>query len=218
MNKKFLNFTIASSIYLLSSSNGYSNISISPYISIKSKKVSKKDKNDPTKEVETTVERQEIGVKGSVRFLKLMQLSLGVGQSELKKTEQLNELVDEYDEIDYSNDLDIANRSTTDLITRKETQRNAKLTLSVNPSFSIFIFKVKIGVTARQRIIESEIEGIKQPTITKGPTYKPHSGVGVGVRLSPGSYFMVEYGAYHYKFPKIEPFERELTVSYSVRI
>lgn len=200
------------------SKTSYSGISVSPYLSIKSKKVTKKDKNDPTKEVEKTVERQEVGVRGSTRFWRLFQLSLGVGQSQLEKTEQLLELVDEYDEIDFETDLDSENNAGTDIIKTKETQRLAKFTFSLNPSFSIFILKVKIGVTARQRIIESEIAGVPQDTITKGPTFNPHSGVGAGIKFTPGTYFMVEYGAYHYKFPKIEPFERELTVSYSVSI
>ncbi|RZA12750.1 MAG: hypothetical protein EOP10_30880 [Proteobacteria bacterium] len=99
-----------------------------------------------------------------------------------------------------------------------ETQRIGKFSLMIDPSFSIFIMRAKIGVTARQRIIEKAEAGRPDQKIEAPITYKPHSGVGVGIKFGPKMYFMAEYEMYHYAAPKLEPFERELSVSYNVSI
>lgn len=192
--------------------------SVSPYFSMKSKTVKKKDKNDPTKEVATTRTRSEYGVKGSVRFLKMMKASLSVGQNTLSKEEEVSELKDEYGEIDFEEDLGTSNHAPTDIVKSTETQTNAKFTLSVLPKVGPIIVKVGAGVTGRMRVITSEINGEKQPTITKGPTYKPHTVMGAGMKLTPKTGVMLEYELYHYKFPKLEPFERSVTLSFNVGI
>lgn len=195
-----------------------SRFSFTPYVSMKSKTVKKKDKNDPTKEVATTRTRTEYGFKAGLRFMSIMKLSLGVGQSSLTKKEEVSELKDEYGEIDFNQDLGTSNHAPTDEITMTETRRNAKLTLSVLPKLGPFIVKAGAGVTAKQRIIASEINGIQQPTLTKGPTYKPHSVVGAGFRIDSKKHMMLEYEMYHYKFPELEPFERAVTLSVTVGI
>lgn len=198
--------------------SGGSKFSVSPYFSMKTKTVKKKDRNDPTKEVSKTRTRTEYGVKGSLRFMSIMKLSLGIGQNSMKKTEQVSELKDEYGEVDFNEDLGTSSRAPTDEVTMTETQRLGKLTLSINPKMGPLIFKAGAGVTAKMRIIESEINGVKQPTIEKGPNYKPHSVVGVGMKLNSKTSIMLEYELYHYKFPELEPFERAVTLSAGVGI
>ena len=99
--------------------------------------------------------------------------------------------------------------------------------MTFDPGFWIFIMRAKAGVTATQRIVDTEQalvdadtgeSTIAKRSVTTGPTYKPHSGFGFGVRLGRTMYFMAEYNMFHYKFPEIEPFEREVAVSYAVSL
>lgn len=195
-----------------------SNISFGPYFSMKSKTVKKKDRNNPGQETTKTITRTEYGVRGSLRFLSIMKASLAVGQNSVKKEELVSELSDEYGEIDFEQDLGTSNHSPSDQVIMTETQRNAKVTLAAYPKVGPIILKAGAGVTARMRIIDSEINGEKQPTITKGPTYKPHSTVGAGFKFSPKNSVMLEYEFYHFAFPEIEPFERSVTLSVNVGI
>lgn len=195
-----------------------SNFSVAPYVSMKSKTVKKADRNNPGQEVTKTITRTEYGIRGSLRFLSILKASLSVGQNEVKKEEEVGTLTDEYGEIDFENDLGTSGRDPADEITMTETQRNAKLTIAAYPKVGPIILMAGAGVTARQRIITSSINGEEQPTITSGPTYKPHSTFGAGFRLTPRNKVMVEYELYHYAFPEIEPFERSVTVSVSIGI
>lgn len=192
--------------------------SVSPYASMKTKKVKQKDRNDPTKEVTKTRTRTEVGVRGSLRFLKILKASVSVGRNSLTKEEQVSELKDEYGEIDFNEDLGTSNHSATDTVKTTENQINAKLTLAVVPKFGPFSVKAGAGVTGRLREVTSEINGVAQPKITKGPTYKPHSVIGAGFRPTPKISVMLEYELYHYKFPEIEPFERSVSLSVSFGI
>lgn len=191
---------------------------ISPYFSIKSTKSINPDKKNDGVEGEKIRQRQEMGIIGGISFYNLLKVSLSLGQSKLTTTEKSQYARDEYDEIDFEEDLDMSTDDPDKEIKITETQRVAKLSVVVDPSFWIFILRAKVGVTARQRILDKKEQGMEDTSFTKGPTYKPHSGLGFGVRLTPRMYFMVEYGAYHYKFPDLEPFERELSVNYSVSI
>ena len=159
-----------------------------------------------------------MGIRFSLSFWRLMKFQLGIGQSKLTQTQKTSEVTDEYEEIDFSSDLNMSTDNPDKEIKTVDTQNRAKLSFIFDPSFSIFIARVKIGVTAQQRIMDKEEDGVDPVSVTKGPTYKPHSGLGFGVRLTPRMYFMAEYSAYHYKFPDIEPFERQLSVSYSLSI
>lgn len=191
---------------------------VSPYFSMKTKKTKQKDRTDPTKEVTKTRTRTEFGLRGSVRFLKILKASVSVGQNSLAKEEEVSELKDEYGEIDFNEDLGTSDRAPTDIVKTTEKQTNAKLTLAVVPKFGPFIVKAGAGVTGRLREITSEINGEAQPKITKGPTYKPHSVVGAGFKAGPKMSVMLEYELYHYKFPEIEPFERSVSLSINVGI
>jgi hypothetical protein len=192
-------------------------ITISPYVSIRSTK-SVKPQKDKSKEGETIKQRQEGGIRGSLTFYRLLGISLSAGQSKLTTTEKVMDAKDEYGEIDYEKDLNMSTDNPENEIKITETQRNARLTVSIDPGFWIFILRAKAGVVATQRIIDVEQTGLPKTTETFGPTYKPTSGFGFGVRFTPRIYAMAEYNMYHYKFPEPEPFEREVAVSFAVEL
>lgn len=215
--KKSLFATIAA-FGLLIGPAAFAGVTISPYVSVKSTKSVKPEKKDKSKESETVKQRQEYGVRGSLTFWRLFGLSLGVGQSKLTTTHKVRDAKDEYGEINYAEDMNMSTDHPEQEIKITETQRNAKVTVSIDPSFSIFILRAKAGVTAQQRIIETEQTDADPQSKVFGPTYKPHSGFGLGVKFSRKMYAMAEYSFNHYKFPEIEPFEREVTVSFSISI
>ena len=193
-------------------------VTVSPYVSIRSTKSVKPVKKDKTKETETVKQRQEAGIRGSLTFFRLLKLQASAGQSELTTTEKTQEAKDEYGEIDYEKDLNMSTDDAESEIKITETQRNAKVSIILDPGFWIFILRAKAGVTATQRILEVETTGAEPTTTVFGPTYKPHSGVGFGIKFTPRFYAIAEYNVYHYAFPEIEPFEREVAVSFSVEI
>lgn len=201
----------------------FAGITISPYVSIrstKSVKPAKKEKGSTEKkETETVKQRQEGGIRGSLSFFgRFMTMGLSVGQSKLTTTEKTSVAKDEYGQIDYQKDLNMSTDNPDNEIKITETQRNARFTVSLDPSFSIFILRAKAGVIATQRILETEITDQEKTTKTFGPTYKPTSGFGFGIRFSPSMYAMAEYNMYHYAFPEIEPFEREVAVTYAIEL
>jgi hypothetical protein len=131
----------------------------------------------------------------------------------------VSEVKDEYGKIDFATDLNMDTEQADNEVKLTETQRVGKFSLMLDPSFSIFIMRFKVGVTAMQRIIDKEEMGAEPSSITVGPKYNPHSGFGAGIRFSSRMFFMAEYNFLHYNYPtKIEPFERELAVSYNVSI
>jgi hypothetical protein len=194
-------------------------ISIEPYASIKSTKSVNPAKRGDTLENEEITQRQEYGIRASVGFWRLFKFQVSVGQSKLTETKRADQVKDEYDEIDFQQELNVSTDDPAKDVSITETQNNARASLVFDPSFSVFIARLKLGITARQRIIEKEEAGLPAEKITHGPTYKPHSGFGLGIRINSRMYFMAEYEVYHYKYPPdLEPFERQLTVSYSVAI
>lgn len=216
MNHRLL-FLITALAFSFSSA-AQAGVTVSPYVSIKSTKSVKPQKKDKSKETETVKQRQEAGIRGSISFWRLFSLTAGVGQSKLTTTEKVQDAKDEYGEIDYEKDLNMSTENPEQNMKITETQRNAKLTVAIDPGFWIFILRAKAGVTAQQRILETEQDGSEPTTLTFGPTYKPHSGFGLGVRFSRSMYAMAEYTFNHYKFPEIEPFEREATISFSISL
>ena len=204
----------------------FAGVSLAPYASIKSTKTKRRSKDDPSKEDEVIKQRNEAGLRGALSLGSLFKLQLSAGQSKLTTTEKTDEVRDEYGEIDYSKDANMDTSNPLNEMKIVETQNNAKVTLIVDPSFSIFFVRAKAGVTARQRIVDTEMTvfddaGVGSTTktsITVGPKYAAHSGVGLGVKFSPRIYAVAEYGFEHYNFPKVEPFEREVTVSFGVSI
>lgn len=214
MKKSNIFASLALAVGLMPSA--FAGVEIAPYVSIKSTKSVTPGKNNS--EDESIKQRQEYGIRGSVSFWRLFKTQLSVGQSKATTTHKTATAVDEYGEIDYSKDFNMDTSNPENSMSLTETQRVAKFSLILDPSFSIFILRLKVGVTARQRIIEKSEAGRPDEKLTEDPTYKPNSGVGVGIRFTPRMYFMAEYEMYHYKFPKAEPFERELSVSYNISL
>jgi len=207
------------SAILLVSSGAWAKVTISPYVSIKSTKSVTPGKKDSSTENETIKQRQEYGIQASVSFWRLFKTQLSVGQSRQTSTSKVSEVKDEYGKIDFATDLNMDTDQPDNEVKLTETQRVGKFSLMLDPSFSIFILRFKVGVTAMQRIIEKEEMGVEPSSITVGPKYNPHSGFGAGIRFSPRMFFMAEYNFFHYNYPtQIEPFERELAVSYNVSI
>jgi hypothetical protein len=218
MKRIFWQIALTSTLFLVSS-QAWARVTISPYVSIKSTKSVTPGKKDSSTENETIKQRQEYGIQASVSFWKLFKTQLSVGQSQLTTTSKVSEVKDEYGKIDFAQDLNMDTDQPDNEVKIKETQRVGKFSLMLDPSFSIFILRFKVGVTAMQRIIEKEETGAEPSSITVGPKYNPHSGFGAGIRFSPRMYFMAEYNFFHYNYPtQIEPFERELAVSYNVSI
>lgn len=202
----------------MSTSSALAGVSISPYVSIRSTKSVKPQKSDKSKETEKVKQRQEAGIRGSLSFFRLLKIQASAGQSVLTTTEKTQAAKDEYGEIDYKKDLNMSTDNPENEIKITETQRNGKISIILDPGFWIFILRAKIGVTATQRILEVEQTDQAKTTQTFGPTYKPHSGFGFGIRFTPRIYAMAEYEMYHYAFPEVEPFERQATLSFSVDI
>jgi hypothetical protein len=218
MNRIFWQTTLLTTFFLVSSP-AWAKVTISPYVSIKSTKSVTPGKKDSSKENETIKQRQEYGIQASVSFWKIFKTQLSLGQSQLTTTSKVSEAVDEYGKIDFAKDLNMDTDQPDNEVKITETQRVGKFSLLLDPSFSIFILRFKIGVTAMQRIIDKEELGREPSSITVGPKYNPHSGFGAGIRFSRNMYFMAEYNFFHYNYPKdIEPFERELAVSYNITL
>ena len=205
-------------VFLSTTANiAYAKIDIAPYYSIKSTKSVTPGKKDS--ENEKIRQREEFGLKFTFSMYKFLKFQFAAGQNNLTTTEKVSEVTDEYGEIDFASELDLDTTVPDKDVRIKETQNIAKASFIFDPSFSIFIARIKLGITARQRIIEKSETGLEDVMITDGPTYNPHSGIGFGVRLSRRMYWMAEYEFYHYAYPPdLEPFERELSISFGVSI
>lgn len=202
----------------LISAQAQAGITLSPYVSLRSTKAIKPVANDKSKESSQTQQRQEAGLRGSLKFFRLFGIMASAGQSKLTTTVKTQDAVDEYGEFDYNKDLNVSTNDPESEVKTTETQRNARLTAVFDPGFWIFIMRARLGVTATQRQLEVEETGKDKVTKVFGPTYKPNTGVGFGVKFTSNFYAMAEYNFYHYKFPEWEPFERELAVSVNISL
>lgn len=210
---------IVAGCLLLSASadSAYAGITFSPYYSVSStKSISPKPKSGT--ETETISQREEKGISAGLSFFRLFGLSLSVGQNFATKTTTEQTIKDEYGEIDFDSELDTSTRTPGKEVKIKDTQNKAKFSFYLDPGFWIFIARAKVGVTATQRKVETFQDDILIDQKDPAPTYKPHAGVGLGVRFSPRIFAMTEYNFFFYKFPEKEPFEREATVSFAFSI
>jgi len=194
-------------------------VEITPYVSIKSNKTTVPSKDDPNLEEQRIDEKQEYGIRGSIKFNSWFGFQLGIGQSTSTSTEKANRIVDTYGKIDLASELNIDTSATDADVRVKETQKLESASLVLDPSFSIFILRIKAGITAMQRDFVKEVKDAADVSITDGPNYLPQSSVGLGIKLTRKIYFLAEYEFLHYAYPtKFEPFERKMTVSMSVDI
>ena len=190
--------------------------SVEPFVQINSIKTKVRDKTDPTKETEVIRERQTAGLRVSLGLGRLFKLQTSGGQSTLTHTTKQQDAVDEYNEIDYKADLDMGTDSPDKEIKVTEIQRRGTASLVLDPSFKIFILRARAGVTAFQRELTKEAIGENTVTLITPWTYKPTATVGAGIKIGRKMHFIAEYGYFFYAFPKTQPFEQELTVSYGV--
>ncbi|MDD1421225.1 porin family protein [Dolichospermum sp. ST_sed1] len=202
---------------VLFSTSAHARITFEPYYSVSSTKSLKPNKKAST-ETEKISQREEKGLRAGISFWRLLGLNLSVGQNFKTTTTQEQEIVDEYGEIDFNKEIDSTTKIPGVETKIKDTQNKAKATFVFDPGFWIFVARMKVGVTATQRITEVFIADEKTQEVRPDPTYKPHAGAGLGVRLSPRMFGMIEYNFFFYKFPETEPFEREASISFGFSI
>ena len=213
--KLFFSLTCVLGLFFTGTSRA--DIGIAPYLSISEKKSIKTNRETGVEEQEI-IQKQEYGLKGYVSFWKIFKLQLSVGTSEVTTTQSELELVDDYGEIDFASDADLSGQTAGIDTSLLETQNKGKLSFVLDPSFSIFLTRAYFGVTATQRIVEVKQEGVTLDKVEPEPTYKPHMGFGLGVKLSRKMYAMAEYEFYLYSFPEVSPFERSVSISYGISI
>jgi hypothetical protein len=190
-------------------------VTLEPYLSIASTKSLKPNKAQGT-ESEKISERREAGLKAGIKLGKVFSLYGALGQSKQTTTTSENEIVDQFGQIDFEKDL---NTRTTGRETKLlETQNKAKVGLDINPSFWIFIVRTTVGVAATQRLVKAYEDDVLLKDIKPDPTYKPFAGAGLGVRLGPKMFALAQYNFNFYMFPKKEPFEREVNISYGISL
>ena len=186
-----------------------------PYVSIASTKTLKPNRAKGT-ESETISERKEGGLKAGIKLGSFFSLYGAVGQSKQTTTTTQSQIVDQFGQIDFEKDLDTrTSGKETKLL---ETQNKAKVGLDINPSFWIFIVRTTVGVAATQRLVKAYEEDVLLKNINPEPTYKPFAGAGLGVRLGPKMFALAQYNFNFYMFPKKEPFEREVNISYGISL
>ncbi len=192
-------------------------VSLEPYYSMIQNKDNFTDSSG--QDVSKTRKTEEYGLRASVKLAKILQLRASYGESKSSKTETAIEIADTFDEIDLQTDLQIDTSNPDADVTINEHQKNAKLKLVIDPSFSIFIVRAFVGVSARWRILTRQEEGLEDYTSEYGPKYNPVAGAGFGIRFSRRLYAMAEYEFYFHNYPdELEPFEQALSVSFGVSI
>ncbi len=133
-------------------------------------------------------------------------------------TSKTQDVVDDFGEIDFEKDMNMSTDSPDNEVKLSEKMIQARVGLALDPSFSIFVLRAKVGAQATKREMTLTEQG-KDPVKTEPPiTYKPYAGAGAGIRFSPKMYFMAEYSFFFFKFPETEPFQREVSVSFNVSI
>lgn len=210
-------FILLLGIYLCSFNKAQAGIIFEPYFSYRSTKSIDPNRKE-NKDKETIKNREEKGLKAGLSFYNLFKIQASVGQSFTVTTTTYKDATDEYDEIDYQEDLNTDPDSESKDIKIKETDSRATFSLLFDPSFWILIMRAKAGVLARQRIVKTFEEDTLIKESEPPVTYKPQAGLGLGVKFSPSIYAVLEYNFYFYKFPETEPFERaaELSIGFSI--
>jgi hypothetical protein len=200
------------------SANAIAGTTFAPYYSLRSTKKINTNKKDKSQEDTVNKTREEYGLKAGISMGRLFKTEFSIGQSILTVTEKTRDAVDEFDEINYVEDLNMDTSDPDRDVKTTDELLNARFGIAFDPSFSVFIIRTKLGVQATKRKLTFEQFG-SDPVVEEPPiVYKPYAGAGLGIRFSPKMFFMVEYAGYFYKFPELEPFQREVTVSYSVAI
>ena len=187
-----------------------------PYYGLSSTKKINTNKSDKSQEDTVNKTREEYGIKLGLKLGRLFKTEFSVGQSILTVTEKTRDAVDEFDEIDYEEDLNMDTSDPDVDVKTTDEILNARFGLIFDPSFYIFVLRTKLGVKAQKRKLTLE-QPPSAPVVSEPPiTYKPYAGAGLGVKISRKMFFIIEYVGHFYKFPETEPFQREVTVSYNI--
>lgn len=201
-------------VFTIGATSAFAGISIDPYVSISSTKTITPDSKNKSSENQKEQQRTTYGLRFSLGIYRLFKFQLGVGQNQSVSTQKAQVASDEFNEIDYNKDLKISIDEPDKEMKITEIQKKATASLLLDPSFSIFILRAKAGIQAQQRYFKKEETG-KDPVVLNAPiTYKPLASVGAGVKIGRTMHAIAEYGFYFYSWPKKEPFEREVSISY----
>jgi len=203
------------SVFFLMSVSAYGGLFVEPYVNIASTKSLKTNKANAS-ETEKTSERREAGVKAGLKLGKLFSLYLAGGQSTQITTSSEEQIVDQFAEIDFAKDLNMRTAGKETKII--ETQNKAKFGVDIHPSFSIFILRAAVGVSATQRLLKAYEDNILLKEIRPEPSYKPFAGAGLGIKFGPTMYALAQYNFNFYMYPKAAPFEREVSISYGLSL
>jgi hypothetical protein len=149
---------------------------------------------------------------------RLLKLEGSVGQSVMENTFESQAAVDDFGSIDYEADANIDTSDGAPPVKTTETMRQGRAGIALDPSFSIFILRGKAGVQGTQRLMKVAQDGVTTEDIEEPITYKPYAGYGGGIKLNSRTFFLMEYTFFLYKYPEIEPFIREVSVSFGVSI
>ena len=189
-------------------------ISVSPYVSITSTKKIKPEETG--KEKSDTQQKTVYGVRARISFFRLLGIEISAGQGKTETETTVGKASDTWDEVDYEDDLEMSTNDPDKEVKTTETLRRARVGVTFDPGFWILIARAKVGAQASQREVELQESDEDPVTKTTPITYKPYAGAGLGVKFGPRMKVMAEYQWFFYKFPEYEPFEREVTVSFTV--
>ncbi len=198
-------------------------VSIDPFVSLQSNKaikgeVGKKDEEESYKE------RLTYGIKFNVDLFWIISSEFLVAYNNLESQIKARKAVDEFDEIDYEEDLGIDKTDQDLLLKVKEERRMGRAALKANIGLGRFFTAfAKAGVQAIQRIVTVKYTdpdyGKEAPDSYTTPyKYKPYAGAGFRVRLSRMIQAGATYDFFFYKFPEYTPFTREVGVFFRVNI
>lgn len=207
---------ITSCFFLLISQPLQAQIMFEPYYSVKSTKNANPTVKQSTTQTQKTSLREEKGIKVGLGLGSLFKVQASVGQNFMKNTQTDQPIEDEYKKIDFKKDIDTSGVGAE--YVKKETQNIGRAMLVFDPGFWIFITRLKAGITAKQRLIQIYKNDVKVLDEKPEPTYNPNAGLGLGIKINSQMYFVVEYNVDFYSFPKAEPFEKELAVTYGFSI
>ncbi len=192
-------------------------VSIDPFLSLQSNKaikgeVGKQDEDEAYKE------RLTYGVKVNVDMFWILATEFVVARNQMESQLKAYRATDEFGEIDYEKDLNV-DKSNKDLLLKvNEERRMARAALKAQIGLGYYFTAfAKVGAQAMQRIVKVKYTDEKYADKAPDPLttpieYDPYAGAGFRVRLTHRVQAGATYDFFFYKFPKYEPFTREVGV------
>jgi hypothetical protein len=206
---------------ILSSSTAYGRIYFSPFVSVSSNKNIDASKvgqtSSSSSETAVTSQRTTYGLKAGLSFWRIFRFQTSIGRSQLEKTVKTQYAVDDFEQIDFEQDLNMSTSDPDADVTTKEVMDKLRVSVVVDPGFWIFLMRAKMGVQASRRSISLSQNGVTTETLPP-ITYNPIAGAGLGVKLGRTMKAMIEYDFNFYKYPELKPLEREVSISYTIAL